>query len=158
MDRFERGYGVRRPLHLLALLVCFALSAYAVLLVSGSPTVGWMAVWFAAAVVAHDLVLFPIYSTADRTLRRARVPAPVALVNHIRVPALAAGLLFLLFLPGILQRGSGTFRAATGQTQDPFPERFLLVTAGLFVASGIVYAVQSARTSRRRAQRPSDEE
>ncbi|MGV7699696.1 hypothetical protein PJM27_29310, partial [Mycobacterium kansasii] len=75
-------------------------------------------VWFAGAVVAHDLVLFPVYAGLDRLLsRRAPRPGPdVPVLNHLRVPALGAGLTLLVFLPGIIRQGGATYRAATGQT------------------------------------------
>src|SRR6516165_9613474 len=64
--------------------------------------------------------------------------------NHIRVPALGAGLTLLIFLPGIIQQGAPTYRAATGQTQEPFLGRWLLLTAAMFAASAICYATRLA--------------
>jgi hypothetical protein len=62
--RFAAIYG-SRPLHLLTIVSGLALLGY--VLVTFSPATLWnpgtwwqsIAVWFAAAVVAHDLVLFP---------------------------------------------------------------------------------------------------
>ncbi|MFI7674135.1 hypothetical protein [Actinophytocola sp. NPDC049390] len=104
-----------------------------------------MAVWFAAAVIGHDLVLFPLYSAADHALQRATRRTQVPLVNHVRVPALASELLLLLFLPGIIRQGEGTYLAATGQTQGPFLARWLLLTAAFFTTSATVYAIRHAR-------------
>ena len=130
---FARVYG-SQPLHLLTLVAGFALCGYVV--VTAKPATLWnphawwqsIVVWFAAAVVAHDLVLFPVYALVDRFLPRTRPPGVQAL-NHIRVPALGSGLTLLVFLPGIIEQGSTTYRAATGQTQDPFLGRWLLLTA-----------------------------
>lgn len=150
-SRLRAFYG-SHPLHLLVLLVCFALAGYAALRVAADPTFVNMITWFAAAVVAHDLVLFPLYALADHSLTAAvqrRHPAPrprPPVLNHIRVPTLAAGLLFLLYFPGILQLGSGTFAAATGQTQEPFAGRWLLLTAGFFALSALIYAARLARS------------
>jgi len=160
LARFRAFYRAQ-PLHLLALLATFALTAYVGLQLSDVPALPGILLWFAGAVVAHDLVLFPLYALADRSLvralpgRRRPMPPRVPVVNHVRVPALAAGLLFLLFFPGILQLGTAAFVAATGQTQEPFLERWLLLTAGLFVASGVAYAVRLSRAgpARRRGQR-----
>lgn len=151
--RFVRIYGAG-PLHLLTLITGFALLGYAVITVDPhalwNPHVWWQSiiVWFAAAVVAHDLVLFPIYAFLDRLLSRAadrfpssRVPA----VNHIRVPALGAGLTLLVFFPGIVKQGAATFSAATGQSQDPFLGRWLLLTAAMFGISAAIYAVRVAK-------------
>src|SRR5699024_5626173 len=54
----------------------------------------------------------------------------------------------LMFFPGIVEQGAGTYDAATGQTQDPFLTRWLLITAVLFGVSGLVYAVRLATSGR----------
>jgi len=110
---WRRRYG-SSPLHLLALIACFALSAYAALQVSGNPAVVRIGLWFLGAVIAHDLVLFPLYALADRCLTglRGRRPATPArgTVNYLRVPALLSGLLLLVFFPLILRRGDRPVR------------------------------------------------
>ena len=58
----------------------------------------------------------------------------------------------LLFLPGIIEQGAPTYLAATGQTQEPFLGRWLLLTAALFATSAAVYTVRSVA---RRARPPS---
>jgi hypothetical protein len=160
--RIRRGYGAD-PLHLLALLACFAVAGYVVLRVVHEPTAVRMLVWFAAAVVGHDLVLFPLDALADRSLsalaavgRRNTGHRPVVSpLNHLRVPAAGAGLLLLMFFPGIVQQGRSSYLAATGQTQQPFLARWLLLTAVLFGVSAIAYALRlrHARTSARTAGR-----
>ncbi|OBF06326.1 hypothetical protein [Mycobacterium sp. 852002-10029_SCH5224772] len=149
---FVRLYG-SGPLHLLTLIAGFALLGYVVAtfkpVALWSPHVWWQSiiVWFAAAIVAHDLVLFPVYAFLDRilsgTLRLA--PPRVPVVNHIRVPALGAGLTLVVFLPGIIKQGATTYWAATGQTQDPFLIRWLLLTAAMFGISAAIYAVRVVR-------------
>lgn len=150
---FKNFYGAH-PLHLLTMLAGFALLGYT--LVTFKPSQLWnqgtwwqsIAVWFAAAVVGHDLVLFPLYALADRILlaRTGRTrPSPqdgpkVLVHNHLRVPALGAGLTLLVFLPGIIEQGGPTYHAATGQTQQPFFGRWLLLTAAMFGSSALVYA------------------
>jgi uncharacterized membrane protein len=105
-----------------------------------------IAVWFALAVVGHDLVLFPLYALADavifRTRRRVHHHLKVPAHNHIRFPALGAGLTLLVFLPGIVQQGADTYLAATGQTQQPFLGRWLLLAAAMFASSAVVYAIR----------------
>ena len=68
ITRFTAFYG-SNPLHLLATIASFALAGY-VVLVMGAPAlwnreVWWQSilVWFLAAVIGHDLVLFPLYAT-----------------------------------------------------------------------------------------------
>jgi hypothetical protein len=114
-----------------------------------------IAVWFAAAIVAHDLLFFPLYALVDRALsaRVDRRPAnghpKVRALNYIRVPALGAGLTLLIFLPGIIEQGAPTYQAATGQTQQPFLGRWLLLSAAMFAASAIGYAVRLIAARRR---------
>ncbi|HEX3648621.1 MAG TPA: hypothetical protein VHV49_09335 [Pseudonocardiaceae bacterium] len=150
LNRVRRAYG-EHPLHLLVLLASFALTGYAVVHLVGAPLVTRMLVWFVVAVIGHDLVLFPLYATADRMIallphRRRRNSIPV--VNHIRVPALGAGLLLLLFLPGIIRQGARTYLSAAGQTQEPFLGRWLLLTAAMFAASALVYGFRRWRDRR----------
>lgn len=164
LARYRTLYG-SHPLHLLTMLAGFALAGYVVTVFGPgalwNSRVWWqsIAVWFAAAIVLHDFVLFPVYALADRllTLSAGRVGAAGAAsangaagaigafrapgaLNYIRIPALASGLLFLVFLPGIIRQGAPTYLAATGQTQDPFLGRWLLLTAVMFGASAAGYA------------------
>ncbi|HTX95575.1 MAG TPA: hypothetical protein VME67_12395 [Mycobacterium sp.] len=154
---FARLYG-SRPLHLLTLIAGFALLGYVVATIKPATLwnsqVWWQSiiVWFAAAIIANDLLLFPIYALLDWMLTRAlgtpaRANPPV--LNYVRVPALGAGLTLLVFLPGIIKQGASTYWAATGQTQDPFLGRWLLLTAALFAISAGIYAIRVAMLHRR---------
>jgi hypothetical protein len=147
-------YGAH-PLHLLVLIAGFALAGYVVVTIGPQALwnhhVWWQSilVWFAAAIIAHDLVLFPIYAAVDRVLlsarRRRRAPVArshVPALNYVRVPAMGAALTLLVFLPGIIKQGAFTYWAATGQTQDPFLGRWLLLTAVMFALSAIAYAIR----------------
>jgi hypothetical protein len=149
-----RWYGAH-PLHLLALLGCFALAGYAALLTARANS-SWplMLVWFVGAIIAHDLVLFPLYALADRSLRsgaaalaarldtRADLPSPL---NYMRVPLLGCALTFLVFFPGIVREGASSYRDATGQTQEPFLGRWLLLCAGMLGLSAVSYALRAGR-------------
>lgn len=159
-SRLRRLYGAG-PLHLLIVLASFALAAYAVSRLGlgelWNPDVWWKSilVWFLGAVLLHDAVLFPATALADRLLtgllrrsRGARDPARVSPLNHIRVPALAVGLLFLLFLPGIIEQGAPAYARATGQTQEPFLERWLILSAAICALSAASYAVRMVRARR----------
>jgi hypothetical protein len=64
----RRWYGAN-PLHLLALLAAFALAGYAVHAVMAAGQWTGFAEWFAVAIIGHDLLLFPLYSLADLSLR-----------------------------------------------------------------------------------------
>jgi hypothetical protein len=155
LARFRDVYGAH-PLHLLTLVVGFALFGYT--LATIKPATLWntqtwwqsIAVWFAAAIIAHDLVLFPIYALLDRILLSTRRVHPrrgeprVPVLNYIRIPAMASGLMLLVFLPGIIEQGAVTYAAATGQDQEPFLGRWLLLTAAMFAVSAVVYAIRLA--------------
>ncbi|MGC4889975.1 hypothetical protein [Micromonospora sp. DT227] len=140
MAELRRAYGAAWW-HLALLVGCFAVTGWIALRLAGEPTAGRMLLWFVGAVVAHDLVLFPAYATLDRLLRRA---GP-AVRNHVRVPALGSGLLLLVYLPGVLGLGDGTYSAATGLTPEPLLGRWLALSAVLFAASGLLYAVRRLR-------------
>lgn len=149
--RFRQIYGAN-PVHLLTMVGGFALLGY--LIVTAEPSTLWkpegswwksMALWFAAAIIFHDLVLFPVYSLADRCLgvpakhrREARVPVR----NHLRVPALGSGLILLIFLPDIIEQGAQKYFDDTGLTQQPFLGRWLMLTAIMFGISAVSYAIR----------------
>ena len=148
--RFRRTYGAQ-PLHLLSLLACFALAAYAFLQASHGPLPLRMAVWFVAALVGHDLVLFPLYALADRSLsaalpRRRAVTRHPGTVNYVRVPALLSGLLLLIFFPLILRKSEGPYGAASGLDQSPYLGRWLLLTGIAFTVSALLFALRAARS------------
>lgn len=141
------------------MLAAFALLSYVVVIATpGSlwkPEGPWwrsIAVWFAAAIIAHDLVLFPIYALADRLLgmsprRRARCrELRVPVRNYIRVPVLGSGLLLLMFFPSIFNQNAQLFSDDTGLTQHPFLGRWLLLTAAMFGASALAYGTRLAMT------------
>jgi hypothetical protein len=160
--RFKRLYG-GHPLHLLTLLASFALVGY-VISVMGvnhlwNARVWWQSilVWFIAAIVLHDLVLFPCYALADRSLGAGwravtgrlpeRTPS-VSPINYLRIPGMASALLLLMFLPGIIRQGRGTYHSATGLTQAPFLDRWILITAALFGVSALAYGIRLLLTRR----------
>ncbi|MFD6218825.1 hypothetical protein, partial [Nocardia salmonicida] len=152
----KKFYGAH-PLHLLVLLAGLFLFGYIIAVMGPAtlwnPDVWWQSilVWFLGAVIAHDFVLFPLYALADRELttswqaamrRRSKLTRPtVSPVNYIRIPTLGSGLLLLLFFPGIFEQGKATYLAATGQTQQPFLVRWLLVSAVMFGISALSYGI-----------------
>lgn len=140
--RLRAAYGAGAG-HLLVLLACFAVTGWVALRLAGEADRTRMLVWFVGAAVAHDLVLFPVYATLDRVLRRRTVrPAPL---NHLRVPALASALLFLVYLPGILGLGGPTYESATGREPAPLLGRWLALSALFFALSAVAYAVRRWR-------------
>lgn len=154
---FRDFYG-STPLHLLTMVTGFALLGY--LIVTAGPTTLWkpegtwwksMALWFAAAIIFHDLILFPIYSLADRLLdgpRNRRRQPRVSARNHLRVPALGSGLILLVFLPDIIKQGATKYFEDTGLTQEPFLGRWLMLSAIMFGASALIYIVRFVAAER----------
>ncbi|MFI5980548.1 hypothetical protein ACIBEA_06700 [Streptomyces sp. NPDC051555] len=144
---FRRRYGAS-PLHLLLTLACFALALYAGIRLLKGDTMG-VAIWFVGAALLHDLVLLPAYSLTDRAAQflfhgrtRAAENVPRPGVNYLRVPAFISGVLFLVWWPLILQQG-GHYTAATALSADGFLVRWLLITAGSFLASALVLCVRT---------------
>ena len=150
MSAFGRRYGAAWW-HLLALLACFALSAYAVSRLIGNPELFRIAVWFVGAAVVWDLLLGPGFALLDRLLRstagRAR-PAGVPVVNFVRVPVALSLLLLLVWAPLVLQRSEGVYTAKAGLSQDPYLARWLGITAVLFLASAVAWALATRRARR----------
>jgi hypothetical protein len=158
---FRKVYGAN-ALHLLTMIAGFALLGYVLTTVGvtalWNPRVWWqsIAVWFAAAVLLHDLVLFPLYALADRILLRASRSqnARVPVVNFLRVPLLGSALLGVVFLPGIIEQGAFAYTAATGLTQEPFLGRWLLITAAMFTLSAAAYGIRLATVRRGATPQP----
>ncbi len=152
MSRFRERYGAA-PLHLLALIACFAVAGYAVLKWFDSPQVIRLFVWFAGAVIAHDLILYPLYALVDRGLVKT---LPVRAINYLRVPVMLAGLLLLLWWPLITGHPEAQYRSATGLGTSPYLGHYLLVVAVLFGGSALLYAARLVRVSRNPAPPPVD--
>ncbi len=152
---FRSFYGAG-PLHLIGLLLALALTAYTLSVIGISalwdPEVWWQSilVWFLGAVIVHDLILFPLYAAADRVLSRVvRSPSRtqqerrgVPALNYLRISLMAVALMFVVFYPGILGQGADSYLRATGQTQDPFLARWLLLSAIIFGVAAAAYAIR----------------
>ena len=138
--RLTRAYGAG-PLHLLSHVAALALAAYAFtrIFAGGQP---WNVVlWFAGAVLLHDAIAFPLYTSLNRlALGRAGRS-----VNHVRVPALLSGLAFIVYFPLILGLGDGRYERATTLSQDVYLGRWLLLCGAMFAVSALLYAVRARR-------------
>ena len=161
--RIRHWYGAN-PLHLLAMLAAFALAGYAVRAVIAAGQFRGFAIWFAVAIVGHDLLLFPLYSLADQSVQRllpwtarrrqgrpgssAQVPGP-PLINYVRIPVAFSLLLLLVFFPLILGLSEPEYHRASGLTTQPYLWRWLAVTGVLFAASAVVYALVWRRAAAR---------
>ena len=146
MIALRRRYGAG-PLHLLATTASLAVVAYALLELLDRP--GWPSVllWLGGAVIAHDLVAFPLYSLLGLLAGRAAVSGAGPAVNYVRVPALLSAFALIAWFPLILGLSDDGYEAASGLETSPFLGRWLLLTAALFAGSGLVYAIVARRRS-----------
>ena len=128
---------------LLAYLTLLPLCAWALLEMLDSAAAQRIAIWLVACVVVHDLLLFPLYSGADRGLRRLAGGA----VNYLRVPAGLSVLLLVVFWGTISGAGERAYRATSGQTFDGYATRWLLISAALFAGSAVAYLLRRGSRS-----------
>lgn len=146
--RYEYGSG---PLHLVAVVASFALAGWGLVQIFDGVHASNVAIWLGGAVMAHDLLVLPLYSLlgviAYRGLGAASGdPLRVAALNHLRIPAFVSGLLFLVWFPEILRIGEPRFELSTGLSADAYLGRWLLITGALFALSAIDFAVRVRRT------------
>ncbi len=162
-SRIRHWYGAN-PLHLLALLAAFALAGYAVRAVIAAGQFRGFAIWFAVAIIGHDLLLFPLYSLADLSVQSllpwrgrgnqareappGQVPGP-PLINYVRIPVAFSLLILLVFFPLILGLSEPEYHRASGLTTQPYLWRWLAVTGVLFAGSAVSYALRWRRASSR---------
>ncbi len=154
MARFRALYGAS-PVHLVAALVSFAVAAYALsraLQLTAYPD--RILLWLGGSIVAHDLVLFPLYAllglaAAGALLGRRRGSRlRIAALNHLRFPALISGLLLLVWYPLVAGPADRGFTRTTGLSKDVYLGRWVWLTAALFAGSAIVLALRWRRLSR----------
>jgi hypothetical protein len=128
------------PLHLLAHLAALALAAWALMQALDLGGAQRIVLWLVGAVVLHDLVLWPAYTTLDRLARRGR---PVGWANYVRVPVGVSALLLLVFFPVMWGKGEAAYTRVSGETWEGYAARWLIVSAALFVAAGALYLARS---------------
>jgi hypothetical protein len=146
--RLRDGYGAG-PLHLLAILATFAVAGYALeraLELTSNPD--RIVLWLGGSIVAHDLILFPLYALAGVLLATGLLRGDpssrlrVAALNHARAPALLSGLLLLVWYPLVAGPADRGFTRLTGLSKDVYFERWLLLSAVLFAGSAVVFALR----------------
>ncbi|MDQ4072333.1 MAG: hypothetical protein M3088_05595 [Actinomycetota bacterium] len=147
-------------------VAAIAVSAWAVLQAfeRGSPLS--LTKWFVGSILAHDLVLVPLYSllvigllrlVGGRRARDREGPSPrrLLVLAHLLVPAALSLLLLLLFFPLVLGLAEGGYRGVSGLSTDPYLPRWLILSGSLFLLSGVTLAVRLARAPGR-AERSSE--
>ena len=128
------------PLHLLAHLAALALAAWALLQALQLGGAERIALWLIGAVVLHDALLWPAYTSLDRLARRGR---PAGWANYVRVPVGISALLLLVFFPVMCGKGERSYMRVSGSEWEGYAGRWLLVSAVLFAAAGVLYLVRS---------------
>lgn len=142
MSALHRRYG-DGPLHLIAVVASFAVAGYAFVEIARSPSPPSFAIFFAGAIICHDLIAFPIYSALDRLAGRAAGAFDLAgALNYVRVPAILAGFALVVWFPLILGLDTDAYRSAAGTEPPDYLARWLALTAALFVGSGLLYALR----------------
>jgi len=116
--------------------------------VSSAKAAMGIATWLLAAAIVHDLVVLPLYSGLDRGAR-AVLSGPA--VNYVRIPAGLSLLMLVVFWGTIAGRGEGAYHAVSGLSYEGYALRWLIVSAALFTASGVLYLAR--RGSARRGSR-----
>ena len=148
MAALRRLYGAN-PLHLLGVLAVLALAGAALAHLVDAGPLHRLALWLGGAIVVHDLVLYPLYTIADRAALAAggRRLDPRTL-NHIRMPTLLSALLLGLFFPLILG-AAGSYERVTGVSTEVYLGRWLWLSGALFAGSALLYVVRRLRGARR---------
>lgn len=155
MTSFRKAYGAS-PLHLLAVLASLAIVGYGFFMIFQAPAPESTLLFFGLAIIAHDMIAFPLYSglnlIAGKSLGKDEVDAAgsgrVAAKNYVRIPFVLSAFCFVIFFPLILGLSSERYELSTGLDADVFLGRWLGICAVLFTGSAILYAIRLRRSSR----------
>lgn len=155
MKRLSHLYGAG-PFHALLMLGGLAFSIYLGSRIIQVSAAGWIFIWLIGAVVVHDFVLYPSYALLDGVLLEHRQPGPAPAVpwkNHVRAPAVLAGILLLISFPLVFRLSETDYFRATGLHTSVYLWRWLAVTGCLFGASAALYGVRIFLYGARRRRR-----
>ena len=144
------------PLHLLCLPAGLAFAGYLVWTVLPAPNSTRILIWVAAAAVVHDLLLWPLYTIADRAARlvgrrgdHQRATTAVPWINHLRVPAVVSAVTLAVSFPLVLRHSERAYHAASGLSEHPYLARWLLLSGSAFALSAVAYTIRLLRAARR---------
>jgi hypothetical protein len=153
MTFFRHRYGAG-PLHLIATVASLALAGWALYAYLDPRTTDVkFLLWFAGAIVAHDLVAWPLYTALNNLAfdaRRRRAPGETFVpgLNYVRVPLFLSAVVLVVWLPLILGESDRVYEQVAGKVPGGFLGRWLLLTGVLFLGSGVLYAWRSRRAQR----------
>ncbi len=137
-----------------------AVVGYAFIAIVARPSALNMLLWFGGAIIAHDLIAFPLYSALGLVAGRAaragagaasadRERLGVMALNHLRVPALLSAFALVVWFPLVFGLSEDRYRADTGLSASVYLGRWLLLTAALLAGSGLLYALRLRLALRR---------
>ena len=155
LAHFRRRYGAS-PLHLAGHLVVFAIAFFAIDRIASNVGLAVVIALYVGFAIAHDLIFLPAYAGLDRAARSAlaRLPArrhgSVPAINHIRAPALISGLLLIIYLPLISGKADSAYFQSSGHHIEGYLRNWLLISAALFLCSGLLYALRIRRAAVKR--------
>ena len=115
--------------------------------------------------IGHDLILFPLYALAERLIPAPRRPrrrdgvgnaksARVPLTNYVRIPTMAAGLMFLLFFPASSNRHGDLSECDRASRRRRSCIAGLLLVAAAYLISATWYVVKTIRLHYIQLSRP----
>jgi hypothetical protein len=128
--------------------VAFAVAAFAFERIFSGGGVPQLVVLYLGLVIAHDLILVPLYSGLDRLMRRLPMPLAssrrlgIPIINHVRAPLLISALLLLIYSPLIFGLSDSYYFSLSGHHLEHYLRNWLLITALLLLGSGLIYAVR----------------
>ena len=152
--KFRRRYGAS-PLHLAAHLLGFAIVALALARIFSGGDVKELLLWYLGFAIAHDLIFVPAYAGLDRLFRATTARLPLRthtgppVINHVRTPAVISALLLIIYFPLISRRNDAWYFALSGHHLTDYLRNWLLITAVLFLGSGLIYAARAVRARAR---------
>jgi hypothetical protein len=152
---FRKAYGAS-PLHLLAVVASFAIAGYGFFMIFKSPAPESTLIYFGFAVIAHDMIAFPLYSglnfiaggTTKAVEPESVAASGVPAINYLRVPFLVSAISLVMFFPLVFGLSADRYEANTGLDPGVFLGRWLGICAVVFTVSAILYAVKLRRYAR----------
>ena len=155
MKKFRSLYGAS-AIPMLAVVASLELAPYRCMRIFDAPAPESTMLFFIAAIFAHDLIAFPLYSALNQIAFRSSgekanwwlSEQKVQPLNYIRIPFVISGFCLLLFFPLIFRLSSERYMANSGQSVDVFLGRWLGIVAVVFTISALLYAFNLRRATR----------
>ena len=150
----RRSYGASLG-HLVLMVLCLAVGGYALSRMWRQGYLLEIVALFAALLLFHDFVGWPLYTSVDQRLqrvanrRRTTLERGVPLINYVRVPAFISAVLLLVAGPMILRLSASTYLSMSGVSESPYLFHWLAVSGLLFAGSALLYGARVLRSGPR---------